>query len=750
MTSINGLVVRLWSRDLPRPEFLSIQASLTSSFLTMFVLWFAILLTADAAGLVDLQDIIDSHLETAGDGVSADIEGRVRCRDITDIETLCEHKKQCMDVMPDLPDLCRSFKREKTGVDEFVEIIDMRRSETHIISMLSDVIQGYADASPPLIIQGPKNLTVTPGSQYQLECKAEGAPTPKLTITRLEEASLNRVKSKKNKLDVQMSAAHVIHKNERVQIQDEGWYRCVAANNRGVVFADAYLRVYDLCGDITCTGGKICVPDNEAATASCVCPECVDPSYDPLCGSDCVTHFNFCQLELKNCLYGTSYTRFLDSRFCPDFTPPEFTVTPPRTLAVTEGKAFTLTCKAAPAGRSPGPQPIISWYLADYEAPTNEDPTLYEPDYGQKLGDGETIKLRMKDDHDIFCVAHQCKHGQSIPIDIVSDSVYVTVAPGEINVWRGGPSCQVFGDPHIITFDNAVYEFEGHCEYILAMDCEKRKWSVYGSFDTCSTHGRGACLSSVTLYYNGEVSLELLRGKIVNNAGKRFDVPVETTPAKITTKSGETLYVFEKDGWVVVKFNFAYDSHYELRWDGLMSAQILLGANAPATCGLCGNANNNTADDFQMRWTGDVVENVNEFGDSWRIDRRNKCKKTAEMPEWEWEKDFADRKQAATTVCNKKFDAPQLVKCATGTGYGKQVSPKPYKEACVSDYMRSDFLPDELAGLNMACVTVMNYAERCGNEANKNHLWREESGCAGETEELEKFKEFIGEFDCDF
>jgi len=721
----------------------------------MFVLWFAVLLTADAAGLLDLQDIINSHLDGSGDpdkSVDTVGSGRVRCRDITDIETLCEHKKQCMDVMPDLPDLCRSFKRETTGVDEFVEIIDMRRSETHIIEMLSD-LGSYADASPPVIIQGPKNLTVTPGSQYQLECKAEGAPTPKLTITRLEEASLNRVRSKGNDIGVQMSAAHVIHKNERVQPQDEGWYRCVAANSRGVVFADAFLRVYDLCGDIVCTGGKICVPDNEAATAECVCPECVDLTYNPLCGSDCVTHFNYCQLELKNCLYGTSYTRFLDGSFCPDFTPPEFIETPPREVSAVEGKAFTLTCKAGPAGKSPGPPPIISWYMADYEAPTldAENPTLFGPDYGQKLGDGETIKLRMKENSDVFCVAHQCKHGQSIPIDIVADQVSVYVAPGEINVWRGGPSCQVFGDPHIITFDNAVYEFEGHCEYVLAMECDTRKWSVYGSFETCSTHGRGACLSSVTLYYNKEVSLELLRGKIVNNGGKRFEV-AKTGVSKITTSSGEDLYIFEKDDWVVIKFNVAPDgsSHYELRWDGLMSAQVLLGADAPPTCGLCGNANKDPTDDFQMRWTGDVVKSAAKFGDSWRIDRRNKCELTAEMPEWEWEKEFADRKQEATRVCNKMFDSPQLVKCSTGTGYGNQVSAKPYRDACVSDYMRSDFLPDEMVGLNMACVAVMNYAERCGNEANKNHLWREESGCAGETEELEKFKQFIGEFDCDF
>ena len=131
-----------------------------------------------------------------------------RCRDITDIEELCQHKKQCLDVMPDLPSLCRSFKQEKYGLDEFVEIIDGRRSDIYTIQQLADMIP-FADASAPIIIQGPKNLTVTPGSAYQFECKAEGAPTPKLTITRRSEASMKRVAAAAKDMDVQLSAAQV-------------------------------------------------------------------------------------------------------------------------------------------------------------------------------------------------------------------------------------------------------------------------------------------------------------------------------------------------------------------------------------------------------------------------------------------------------------------------------------------------------------------------------------------------------------
>ncbi|KAL5263437.1 hypothetical protein ACHWQZ_G008720 [Mnemiopsis leidyi] len=603
-------------------------------------------------------------------------------------------------------------------------------------------------ASPPLIVQGPRNKTVCPGTQFKVECMAEGAPAPKITITRLEEAEVEKLESKREVIEEEPCPKEVIYMNEEVSAQDEGWYRCVAANSVGVVFADAFLRVYDLCGDITCTGGRVCVPDNEAATASCVCPECMDISYSPLCGSDCVTHFNYCQLEYKNCLYGTSYTRFLDGSFCPDFTPPEFVETPPREVDVVSGKSFTLTCRAAPAGDRPGPPPIISWYLADYEAPTldYENPTLYGPDYGQKLGDGETIELRMTENMDIFCVAHQCQDSNQQATAIVSPQITLSLAPAVcFNEWRGGPSCQVFGDPHIITFDNVAYEFEGHCQYILAMECDANKWSVYGSFESCSTHGRGACLKSLTLNYNDK-SIELGRGMVVQVDGKYLDIQGLDT---ITTGSNEILYVFEKDDWLVIKFNFAADkaSHYELRWDGMMSAQILLGSDRPKVCGICGNANNDTSDEFTLRRTGIVVAQPARFGDSWRVvHKENDCTKSSDLKWWKWRREFEEQKEDAVATCDKIFQTPQLLTCGQPGNGVARVDPKPYRDACVADMMRSDILPAGLSGVNMACIAASNYAVRCDNMGTVVHLWREQTGCAGSEEDMKQLKKFIRQF----
>jgi len=318
------------------------------------------------------------------------------------------------------------------------------------------------------------------------------------------------------------------------------------------------------------------------------------------------------------------------------------------------------------------------------------------------------------------------------------------VGPANLFVWPH-PSCQIFGDPHIITFDGNSYEFGGQCEYVLAMDCEAKNWYIYGQFDACSTHGgRASCLSSVTLYYNSDIRIELQRGWVINNNGKRME-PTVGMRETITGDLGSTVTVEFDGALLVVVFNSAY----RLSWDGLVSAQILLGEAEPKVCGLCGNVNKDPTDDHRVRYQNTVTDDVGAFGDSWRIDRLNKCQLLAGQPAWDWETEFAHRRDPAIEACNAMFAADQLAYCADGWEiYESAINPAPYKEACIADYMRSDWL--EAMGLNPGCIAVGNYAERCGNKGNKNHLWREQTGCSGTDEELEAYNAFIFELGCEF
>lgn len=42
--------------------------------------------------------------------------------------------------------------------------------------------------------------------------------------------------------------------------------------------------------------------------------------------------------------------------------------------------------------------------------------------------------------------------------------------------------CSLFGDDHIKTFDESLYDFAGDCSYLLAGDCHKRSFSLLGEF----------------------------------------------------------------------------------------------------------------------------------------------------------------------------------------------------------------------------------------------------------------------------
>ncbi|XP_063691598.1 uncharacterized protein LOC134823932 [Bolinopsis microptera] len=218
---------------------------------------------------------------------------------------------------------------------------------------------------PPFINIKPVNITVPPGATAQFKCAASGAPAPTITIMAQEEAmtsysppSLEEREAAKAS-DPDSSNVNIIQEIEDVTKDHEGWYTCMAGNVQGAVFHDAYLRVLDLCATITCDPPKTCEPDYIAGTATCVCPEC-DTTFDVVCGFDCNTYFNPCQLEQLECQQGTDIGIWTQG-MCPAVERPVITDTifkkgqtsggmslkssPTSIHIVSEGDSFTLTCE---------------------------------------------------------------------------------------------------------------------------------------------------------------------------------------------------------------------------------------------------------------------------------------------------------------------------------------------------------------------------------------------------------------------
>ncbi|XP_033329084.2 sushi domain containing 2 mesh isoform X1 [Megalopta genalis] len=187
----------------------------------------------------------------------------------------------------------------------------------------------------------------------------------------------------------------------------------------------------------------------------------------------------------------------------------------------------------------------------------------------------------------------------------------------------------VFGDPHIVTFDNLEYTFNGKGEFVLArVDHTKDKLDVQGRFEQLpdNMHGevRATQLTSIAARGNNSVPIEVrLRPKhsqwryrldvFADNRRVYFDRPslkfqhfpgvVVYTPT-YTLNQSEVIIMFDTGAGVEVVEN-----------EGFMSARVYLPwTYLNKTKGLFGKWNNDMADDL-MGPDGQIsaASNLNHF-----------------------------------------------------------------------------------------------------------------------------------------
>lgn len=87
-------------------------------------------------------------------------------------------------------------------------------------------------------------------------------------------------------------------------------------------------------------------------------------------------------------------------------------------------------------------------------------------------------------------------------------------------------TCSATGDPHYRTFDGKVYNFMGHCEYVLAKDTDN-KFIVLGENTACGDLSRRpqfTCTYSVTVKVKG-LNIKIHRGGLVHVSGRMVRVP---------------------------------------------------------------------------------------------------------------------------------------------------------------------------------------------------------------------------------
>ncbi|XP_047199382.1 alpha-tectorin [Hippoglossus stenolepis] len=173
-------------------------------------------------------------------------------------------------------------------------------------------------------------------------------------------------------------------------------------------------------------------------------------------------------------------------------------------------------------------------------------------------------------------------------------------------------TCVVFGDPHYHTFDGFLYHFQGTCSYLLARPC----WEVTGlPFFSVEAKNENRGIASVS--WLRDVTVEVYGHRVMLPKGSLGTVQVDgltkTLPVQLQLGA---IRVYQSGVAVALETDFGLLVTY----DGQHYASISLPSSYfNNTCGLCGNYNDDPADDPVLP-DGSLAESVVELGGSWRAE----------------------------------------------------------------------------------------------------------------------------------
>ncbi|XP_066270836.1 zonadhesin-like [Branchiostoma lanceolatum] len=169
--------------------------------------------------------------------------------------------------------------------------------------------------------------------------------------------------------------------------------------------------------------------------------------------------------------------------------------------------------------------------------------------------------------------------------------------------------CRAWGDPHYYPFDGGDHHFQGRCRYTLAKDCgNSSDFNVTAQNVAHPPNPSVSIVRQVFVEAHGFV-VGVHQWRDVTVDGLPYSLPFNLASGAIDVSlSGRFVRVLLTNFSVEVFYDGSHEVLVEVPGDywGRM-------------CGLCGNFNGNTSDDF-MTPNGTVVGDWTTFGDSWLTD----------------------------------------------------------------------------------------------------------------------------------
>ncbi|CAD7669879.1 unnamed protein product [Nyctereutes procyonoides] len=169
-------------------------------------------------------------------------------------------------------------------------------------------------------------------------------------------------------------------------------------------------------------------------------------------------------------------------------------------------------------------------------------------------------------------------------------------------------TCSVQGGSHISTYDERLYDVHGDCSYVLSKKCTGDLFTVLAELRTCGLTDNENCLKSVALSMNGGdtiIQIQANGGVFINSIYTQLPV----SAANITVFRPTSFFILVHTGLgLQLQVQLVPLMQVFLRLDPSYQGQM---------CGLCGNFNQNQADDFRAL-SGVVEGTAAAFANTWK------------------------------------------------------------------------------------------------------------------------------------